>query len=376
MQGSVRRHRDKWQARYKVKDVKTGRWHEVTKTHPTRREAEAWLRHTTAEFGLEARGARTMTVNELLDEWWDHVAFDWSPNTRFAQTYTVNKLRKHLGSITLAKLSTRDIDRFIAHERKAGLRPTTIQREIGVLRQAMRQAIAWDYILVDPSQKCRLPKNVKAKPKPITPDQIEALIAESFAHSTEFGTLVYLAVSSGCRRGELLALRWSDIDFDTGDMTVARAVAVDADKTMSFKLPKNNQERIVPLGESTLAVLKAHRARQRKDRNDRPVVRLGDGLLFTDQPGTDIAWRPDYVTMMFGRFRNRLDLRHIHFHSLRHYCTSRLVLSGLDVVTIAERMGHNPDGRMTLGVYAHSSDERGRDAGNIIDAELAHIRIA
>jgi len=106
VQGSVRKHRDKWQARYKVKDVKTGRWHEVTKTHPTRREAEAWLRHTTAEFGLEARGARTMTVNELLDEWWDHVAFDWSPNTRFAQTYTVNKLREHLGSITLAKLST------------------------------------------------------------------------------------------------------------------------------------------------------------------------------------------------------------------------------------------------------------------------------
>lgn len=370
VQGSVRKHRDKWQARYKVKDVKTGRWHEVTKTHPTRRGAEAWLRHTTAEFGIEARGARTLTVGEFLDEWWNHASPEWSPNTRLGTSYTVKKLKRHLGHHALAKLATRDVDRFIAQERKDGLSAATVLRDIGVLRLALAQAVRWDYIMVDPSKKARIPKSTRKKVKPILPEEVAAIIEGSFQHRHDFGVMVSLAVTTGMRRGEVLGLCWSDIDFRAGVITVQHALAVDVDGTVTVKAPKNGTDRRVDIGDETVTLLKRYRTQQAKDAFARGEL-AGDGWVFPQEPGSDAPMRPDFITQAFSTVRNRLGYPHIHFHSLRHYHISRLIESGFDIVTVAERVGHNPDGRMTLGVYAHPSGEKSREAARLFDGDLA-----
>lgn len=152
MQGSVRKHRDKWQTCFKVRDVKSGHWHQVSKIFATKRDAELWLRQSTSVYGHQAQGARTLTVAEFLDEWWDHASPEWSPNTRLGTSYTVKKLKRHLGHHAPAKLATRDVDRFIAQERKGGPSAATILRDIGVLRLALAQAVRWDYIMVDPSK--------------------------------------------------------------------------------------------------------------------------------------------------------------------------------------------------------------------------------
>jgi integrase len=370
MQGSVRKHRDKWQARYKVKDVKTGEWRQVSKILPTKRDAELWLRQSTSVYGHEARGARSITVTEFLDEWWNHASHEWSPNTRLGTSYTVKKLKAHLGDIPLAKLATRDVDRYIANQRKDGKSAATVLRDIGVLRLALSQAIRWDYIMIDPSKKSRVPKSVRKKVQPIRPEEVAAIIEGAYAHRHDFGIMVSLAVTTGMRRGEVLGLRWSDIDFNTGHLTVRHALAVDIDGTVTAKTPKNGSDRRVEIGAETVALLKKHQTEQAKD-----ALRCGqrhdDNWVFPQSPGDTEPMRPDFITQAFSAVRNRLGYRHIHFHSLRHYHISRLIEAGFDIVTVAERVGHNPDGRMTLGVYAHPSTERSRQAAMLFDDDIA-----
>ena len=370
MQGSVRKHRDKWQAYYKQRDVTTGQWRQVSRTFPTKRDAEMWLRQSTAAFGYEARGAHSLSVGAYLDEWWDHASPEWSPNTRLGTSYTVKKLKRHLGDIPLTKLATRDVDRFIAEERKQGLSAATVLRDIGVLRLALNQAIRWDYIMVDPSKKSRVPKSVRKKVKPILPEEVAAIIDASFEHRYEFGVMVSLAVATGMRRGEVLGLRWSDIDFNANSICVQHALSVDIDGSVGVKAPKNGTDRHVDIGPETVALLKKHRTIQAKGALGNGK-RITDGWVFPQVPGDDQPMRPDFITQAFSSVRNRLGYRHIHFHSLRHYHISRLIEHGFDIVTVAERVGHNPDGRMTLGVYAHPSSERSKEAARLFDSDVS-----
>ena len=369
MQGSVRKHRDKWQARFKVRDVKTGQWRQVSKILPTKREAELWLRQQTATFGTEARGARSITVSEFLAEWWDHASPEWSPNTRLGTSYTVKILNEHLGAIPLAKLATRDVDRFIATRRKEGLSAATVLRDVGVLRLALAQAIRWDYIMVDPSKRSRVPKVTRKKVQPIRPEEVSDIITAAYEHRRDFGVMVSLAVTTGMRRGEIVGLRWGDVDLAGGTITVQHALAVDIDGTVTTKAPKNGTDRQVDIGAETVTLLKKHRSQAIKEALA-SGERYDDNWVFPQEPGSDIPCRPDFITQAFTAVRNRLGYRHIHFHSLRHYHISRLIEAGFDIVTVAERVGHNPDGRMTLGVYAHPSSERSRQAARFFDGDL------
>lgn len=371
MQGSVRRSKNgrRWRAAYKVQDIRSGKWRQVTRTFDGRREAEAWLRRTTAGYGEKLADARDLTLAEYLDEWFEFASPEWSPNTRKEARYLISRVTSALGLTPITKLTTRDIDRWIAKMRTDGLHPGTIAKRFYVLRSAFRQAVRWQYLLVDPTQNATLPRQTRKKLVPPTQDQIITLLEACREHSHDFGVLAHLAASTGARRGELLALRWSDIDLEKASLTISRAVAHGDGNDVIVKATKTGNTRSVALGPLTLDLLRKHR-KVALERALRLGIRTTDGFLFSHEADGSLPWRPDFVTMTWGRIRCSVGLDSVRFHDLRHFVATSLLTSGVDLSTVAGRLGHADGGRTTLVVYSHFLQQADKGAAEVIDALL------
>jgi integrase len=178
--------------------------------------------------------------------------------------------------------------------------------------------------------------------------------------------VVTVALATGMRRGELLALRWEDVDLDAAMAKVERSLE-ESDRGLRFKAPKTKHgRRAIPLPRTSVEVLRAHKVRQLELR-----VALGKGklepsaLLFCTIEGEPLS--PDNLSRDWWRLTITGGLPRVSFHSLRHSHASALIASGLDVLTISRRLGHGSP-VITLGVYGHMFRDTGREAADAIDA--------
>ena len=161
---------------------------------------------------------------------------------------------------------------------------------------------------------------------------------------------ILLAVSSGMRRGELLGLRWSDVDLVAGTVAVRQTIE-ETKAGLTFKGPKTaRSRRVLPIGATTVAALKHHRAAQDE-------LRLGQGgdyqdadLVFCLPDGS--PWSPSAFSLAFGRLLRKTTLPQIRFHDLRHTHASQLLAQGVHPKIVSERLGHANIG-ITLDCYSH-----------------------
>src|SRR5262249_9055995 len=183
----------------------------------------------------------------------------------------------------------------------------------------------------------------------LLPAQVQ-LVFETL-RGTPLYALVVVALNSGVRRGELLALRWQDIDFDAGHLRVEQALEKTTRAGLVFKAPKSRHgRRTVTLPPSTIAVLREH---WKKQQEQRLMLGLGkapaDALVFAHFDGS--AYSPNLLSKQWRRAMKAVGLK-ATLHSLRHTHASTLIASGLDVLTISRRLGHG-SAALTLNVYGH-----------------------
>ena len=177
-------------------------------------------------------------------------------------------------------------------------------------------------------------------------------------------SLLMLAALTGMRRGELCALRWPDIDFDTGVLTVNHAVVV-APKGLVVKATKSNRDRIVALDPVALALLEQHRLRALSWISQAGSELNANAFVFSPYVEATKPFRPDNVTSFFIRVRNEVGAPAVRLHDLRHFTATQLIGAGVDVRTVAGRLGHS-DPSVTLRVYSHALEERDRAAASIM----------
>jgi len=184
----------------------------------------------------------------------------------------------------------------------------------------------------------------------------------------DLGSLIYVAVTTGCRRGELCGLRWSDIDLARSTLVVARAIS-DVPGEVSVKDTKTHRSRRLALDPSTVEVLRRQRTRA-VERAELAGVALGaDAYVWSQSLDGAAPYRPGRVTAAFVSLRRRAGLDHVKLGSLRHFAATTLAGSGVGVRTIAGRLGHaNPS--VTLRTYAHFLDVADREAAAVM-GELA-----
>jgi integrase len=186
----------------------------------------------------------------------------------------------------------------------------------------------------------------------------------------ELGLFLVLAVVLGARRGELCSLRWSDVDFDQGDVLVAGGVIiVPGQPLIDRDVTKTRTKRRVAVGAGTLELLRARRVEQAKKALASGVPLAMDSYVFSHAADGSKPIRPDGVSHRFTELARRLGIS-CRLHDLRHFMVTQLISAGVDVRTVSGRAGHRDGGRTTLGTYAHFQAAQDRQAAELMEGLL------
>jgi integrase len=247
--------------------------------------------------------------------------------------------------------------------RPGGLHPRTVGHIHRVLHRMLKQAVRWRLLAVSPAADLELPSMPASQMVTLTRGQVATLLAaaDGWLH-----TLVLLGVATGARLGELLALRWVDVDLDQGTVRIGRSLRV-VGRRLQVKGPKTEAGyRMVALGPTVIGALRRLRAEQIERRFALgPAYHLED-LVICKPDGR--PYRPDSASTMFRALVHRAGLPDtVHVHTLRHSAASFLAAEGVPASDIASQLGHADGGALALRVYVHPLEENRRRAGATLD---------
>jgi integrase len=384
MAGSMRqRSEGSWHLRaYLGRDPVTGRKRYVARTfHGTKREASKALAKLVSEAEkLTPRASKTDTMEVLLRQWFEHASTSWSPKTADVVGDALRSpILPALGSIPVSKLTVADLDRFYHHLLTVGgkrgpYKPATVRRVHGMLRRALAQGVRWGWIAHNPAIEASPPRVPMPELRPPSPGEVARLFRVAQASSPALACYVVLAASTGARRGELVALRWRDLDFEHATLSIERGHVVVKGQLIE-QGTKTHQVRRVTLDPGTVAVLHEHRAMADANAAAAGVTITDDSYIFSRATDGRVPWRPDATTRDFGMLLQKAGVPGVRLHDLRHYVATQLLASGTDVRTVAGRLGHrNP--ATTLNVYSHfvpQADQQAAEALGAIFGEALKI---
>jgi integrase len=279
-----------------------------------------------------------------------------------------------LGKLPVRQVDAATLDAFYAHLRTRGgkdgrpLKASTVHEVHAVLSGALKQAVAWGWIGHNPAKQATAPSVQRADVRPPEPEDAARLLSAATAESPELGLFLRLAVVLGARRGEIISLRWSDIDLDRGEVLIAGNVVRVPRQALVHKDTKTHAKRRVAVGAGTIELLRARRVAQAKDALACGTSLAPDAYVFSHVPDGSKPIDPDGITHRFQRLARRLGVR-CRLHDLRHFMVTQLVAGGVDWRTVSGRAGH-ADGHMTLATYAHFQQAQDRQAAEFMDKLL------
>jgi integrase len=314
------------------------------------KKADTALRALIGEVEAErARPAAGVTLGEWIEQWLARVSKVWTSPSSAKTCRAV--IDNHLVGHRLHDLPLHDVTRSDVTEWVAGLKvaPSSVKRYHGVVRSALQEAVNLDLIPTNPADRVRMPKVTRREHPQIPADALAAVFA---AADQQTKLLIRLATATGVRKGQLVGFRWSDFDHERGTVTVARSVAR-ADGGVLVKETKTGSIHTMTIDADTLALV----GEWRSHLEDELGAPLGDGTyLFAANVERTKPMYPDTVNARWRAVAQPAGLGHIRVHDLRHFHATTLISQGVDVVTVASRLGHkNP--AVTLRVYSHPITE-------------------
>lgn len=336
-----------------------------------KREAQRALATFVAEVeGGNAPMSGKLTVGDYLDRWLEHVRPTREPGTIRSYEGRAKRLKHELGSLRLSRLTAQRVDRLYADLMANGMSAATVRMHHAVLSAALHQAVKWDLVPRAATDNASPPRVNRYRSQPPSLEIVRELIAKAEETNPVLGASIFLAAVTGCRRGELCGLRWSDIDAERGVLHVRRAVKLAATSNNVVVGPtKTHQARRVSLDAVMLAILGAHRVHAERWATDAGVDIDDDGYVLTTDPTGRTPTNPNALTRAFVRLAARLQVD-CRFHDLRHFTATQLIGAGQDPAVIAGRLGHG-DATTTLRVYSHALEERDRAAAEVLGALMA-----
>jgi len=244
------------------------------------------------------------------------------------------------------------------------LSAATIRRIHFAVRGALTAAERWGWITRNPAEVARKPRQPASEPDPPTVEQAARIVEAAWAEDDDWGTLVWLVMVTGIRRAELLALRWKRVDLIRGKLSIRRNWVGGREKDT-----KTHQMRLISLDPATTDVLGAHRELYELDVTRLGVTPSDEAFLFSYQPLRDRPADPSGITHRYERMCARLGIDS-HLHPLRHFSATELLTAGVDLRTIAGRLGHAGGGATTLKVYAAWVNQADERAAEILSSRL------
>jgi integrase len=376
MKGHVReRGKGNWYAVLDIRDPATGKrkrkWHSLKATGKREAQIECAGIISAIEAGTYLEPDKT-TLAEYLDRWLDNIKANVSPRTheRYSEIAKKN-LVPLIGGASLTKLKPVQISAAYAkaldvgrRDGNGGLSPRTVHHMHRVLKQALSQAVKWQFLIRNPVDAVDPPKVERHRMNTYDMAQTAALL--DAVRGTRLFVPAMLAVLCGLRRGEIAALRWRSIDLANAQLSVVES-AEQMNGSVRLKETKSGRARTVALSATVVEELKAHRLQQVQGMFKLGVRLTDDGFVAALEDGSPM--QPTFLTHEWVKVIKGTTLPRIRFHDLRHAHATHMLASGIHPKVASERLGHSKVG-ITLDLYSHVMPGMQEDAAAKMDAAL------
>lgn len=389
MKGSRRQVRGRgksavWELRvYAGRSAVTGKPKYVSRTvHGTAAEADEALAKLVAEVGATDHADASKTLGDLLDTWLAHatVLKELSPTTVREHRRTIERtIKPVLGDVELRKLDGGDLEAFyvslMTRKDPKPLSASSVRRVHAVIAAACAWGVKKKWLVRNPALDATQPQAHHTPKTSPTPIEVQRMVQEANKDDQDMAVLIALAAATGARRGELLGLKWSDVNFDADEVTFARSVAVVGGEWIE-KGTKTDDVKVVPLSGYTKDgelitfardILRRHRILMKERAAEADTSLTDDTPVFTYNLVHPIS--PDTASHYTRAIATRAKVD-VHLHQLRHFAGTYLVGGDVDLATTQDYMGHSPGSPITLKFYAHPLPERRRGAAAVLGKAL------
>jgi integrase len=368
MRGSITKRGDSWTAVVDLPvDPTTGKRRQKRVTARTKKDVEARAAELIEKSRTGFVDAGKVTVREFFEHWLETTAPTLRPVTQrryrdLARLHIVGVI----GNTPLSKLTAADVQRLYA-DRLARLSPTTVRYIHAVLHHALDDAVKWGLLFRNVSDAVDPPKKARNEMRIWSAEQVGCVLRAAVDDPLE--ALWRLAIYTGMRRGELLALKWADLDLDAGALFVQRSLSRGHTSRLEEGEPKSQSgRRRIALSPSVVESLKRRRVRQLEHRLAVDEIYEDRGYVFANDTGGYL-----HTNTLYRRFHDlitRADVPVIRFHDLRHTSATLLLAEGVHGKIVQERLGH-ANIAMTLDLYSHVTSDMQRHAADALEAKIA-----
>jgi integrase len=371
-----------------------------------RRQANKVMTRLLADVDKQRTTESSVPLGHVIDEWL-RVAELEDGTREMYRGYLNRNIRPVLGDISARKLTARDLEKFYAELRRCRIRcdgtpfivhkvedehdckaekcaphkcdplaVSTVRQIHSVISGAMSAAVRWEWVSTNPAKIAQRPRQTPPEPKPPTPAEAVKLIDIAFDKDPEWGTLVWLVMTTGMRRGEVAALTWSNVDLEEGMIEVRRNF-IKRNRIEKIKATKTHQMRRIALDTETVVLLAEQKTRAQSRcaalgiEFDNETIYVFTGVRDSDprKPPS-----PDGISARYKMMANKAGIK-THIHALRHYSATELLTAGVDLRTVAGRLGHGGGGATTLRVYAAWVAASDRKAAELLGSRMPKRKV-
>ena len=410
---------------YAGTDPVTGRSNYLTESSTDEKQAEKILRRLVAEVEAQRVASTKATLATAVDSWLR--VHEAEANTlRGYEANARRHIKPALGQVALGKITAQVLEEFYADLRRCRARcngrPTIDHRVSGdhecrVVRHrnpvgrppagghrnhdctkmwcevvecqphvcnplgastirdihftisgALAAAVRWEWIKSNPATVARKPRKPAPEPQPPTPEQAAEIVAAAWQQDEDWGTFVWVTMVTGMRRAELLGLRWHHLHLERAVLEIRRNYVWVNGRAVE-KDTKTHRMRRIALDPDTIELLVAHRLRYEAGARSVRAEPSEAAFVFSHRAAHDRPYSPDWVTHRYAKMCAQLGIDS-HLHAMRHYSATELLSAGVDLRTVAGRLGHGGGGATTLRVYAAWVDASDRQAARILGRRI------
>jgi integrase len=359
-------------------DPLTGKERYLKKTAPTWDAAQVTLTRLMSEIHEERHPKTNISVGQAIDQWLDVADLAETTRDRYLDLIRLY-IRPTFGDMPAARVDAELLERFYARLQRcrelcAGrprrghtcrpLASATVRQTHQIIRSTLERAVRWQHLGVNKAAFAEAPSPSRPNPDPPSAAEAARILNAAWA-DPDWGMLLWLTMITGRRRGEVSALRWRHIDFERGQLVIAKS-HVQVRNGVLEKDTKSGSQPRVALDPHTLSLLAEHHERAAARCDALGVELSDDAYVFSLSPDASTFYKPSSISQRYRRLAKAQNLRSTRFHALRHYSATELIAAGVDVRTVAGRLGHSGGGSTTLRVYADWVSAADRQAAAMI----------
>jgi integrase len=356
-----------WRAQIYINGYRLG------KTKKTKREAQTWLRNTLNKtaHGYTGKGSNVL-FKDFLQGWLSTKSSAVKQSTwRLYETTIRNHIEPILGKVKISDIEPSDIQNLYLLKKEKSIGNRTIQVMHTIINNSLETAVRTGVLQNNPAQSTIPPKYTSPEMDIYSEHEITQLLLA--VKGTSLEALIHLAITTGLRQSELLALKWSDIDWDRNTISVQRQLRRKFERRDYYSsLKTKSGRRTISLGINTIQKLREHHQKQIGQKEEMGDRWDENDLIFPSIVGTPISQRN--LLRRFKTIIRESGLREIRFHDLRHTAASLMLNHGISPIIVAKRLGHSKVS-ITLDTYGHLLPGMQQESANFIDNLITPIPV-